>query len=78
MRGTGYSVLPTVITCVCVCVFRVLWIFLVVSRFHTLDMLAAAYPISWALASTVFLIAYLRGTWLRSRIRECGMESERR
>ena len=78
MRGTGYSVLPTVITSVCVCVFRVLWIFLVVSRFHTLDMLAAAYPISWALASTVFLIAYLRGTWLRSRIRECGMESERR
>lgn len=78
MRGTGYSVLPTVITCVCVCVFRVLWIFLVVSRFHTLDMLAAAYPISWALASTVFLIAYLRGTWLRSRIRACGLEPERR
>ena len=26
MRGTGYSVMPTVITCTCVCVFRVLWI----------------------------------------------------
>lgn len=76
MRGTGYSLLPTVITCVCVCVFRVIWIFLVVSRVHTIDMLAAAYPISWALASTVFLIAYLRGTWLRSRIRACGMEPE--
>ena len=78
MRGTGYSVLPTVITCMCVCVFRVIWIFLVVSRVHTLDMLAAAYPISWGLASTVFLIAYLRGTWLRSRIRACGLEPERR
>lgn len=78
MRGTGYSVLPTGITCMCVCVFRVLWIFLVVSRVHTIETLAAAYPISWGLASTVFLIAYLRGTWLRSRIRACGLEPERR
>ena len=78
MRGTGYSMLPTAITCVCVCVFRVLWIFLVVSRMHTIEMLSAAYPISWALASLVFLIAYLRGNWLRSRIRACGLEPEKR
>lgn len=78
MRGTGYSLLPTAITCVCVCVFRVLWIFLVVSRMHTIEMLSAAYPISWALASLVFLIAYLRGNWLRSRIRACGLEPEKR
>ncbi|MGN1015938.1 MAG: MATE family efflux transporter [Faecousia sp.] len=76
MRGTGYSLLPTAITCVCVCVFRVIWIFLVVSRMHTIEMLAAAYPISWALASTVFFAAYFRGTWLRSRIRACGLEPE--
>ena len=78
MRGTGYSLLPTAITCVCVCVFRVLWILLVVSRMHTIEMLSAAYPISWALASLVFLIAYLRGNWLRSRIRACGLEPEKR
>ena len=78
MRGTGYSLLPTVITCVCVCVFRVIWIFLVVSRMHTIEMLAMAYPISWALASTVFFAAYFRGTWLRSRIRACGLEPEKR
>ena len=35
-----------------------------------------AYPISWVLASTVFMIAYLRGTWLRKRIAICGMEPE--
>lgn len=78
MRGTGYSVLPTVITSICVCVFRVIWILVVVSRFHTIEMLAIAYPISWALASTVFFIAYLRGNWLRSRIRACGLEPEKR
>lgn len=76
MRGTGYSVMPTVITCTCVCVFRVLWIATVVGRFHRLELLAACYPISWLLASIVFYIAYLRGTWLRSRIEKSGMAPE--
>lgn len=76
MRGTGYSVMPTVITCLCVCVFRVLWVTFVVSRYHTVELLALSYPLSWALAAGVFLIAYLRGTWLRKRIQSCGMAPE--
>ena len=77
-RGTGYSLMPTVITCLCVCVFRVVWIFTMVRAFHIIEMLAACYPISWALASTVFFTAYRRGTWLRRRIAQCGMEPEAR
>lgn len=65
MRGTGYSVVPTLITCICVCVFRVLWLLVVVSRFHTLGMLMLCYPISWILADIAFLVTYLRGNWLR-------------
>lgn len=76
MRGTGYSVIPTVITCVCVCLFRVVWIMLVVSRYHTIELLAMAYPVSWFLASGVFFITYLRGNWLRKRIAEIGLEPE--
>ena len=76
MRGTGYSVMPTVITCMCVCVFRVVWIFTVVSRWHCIELLALCYPISWVLAATVFFIGYLRGTWLHKRIEECGLEPE--
>ena len=67
MRGTGYSVVPTAITSVCVCLFRVLWLLTVVSRFHTLEMLLLCYPISWVLASIAFLITYLRGNWLNNR-----------
>ena len=67
MRGVGYSVLPTAITSICVCVFRVLWLFLVVSRFHTLEVLMMCYPISWILADIAFLITYRRGNWLRSQ-----------
>ena len=77
MRGTGYSVMPTIITCSCVCVFRVLWVALIASRWHTISMLAAAYPISWILAASVFYIAYLRGTWLKKRILQCGMTPEK-
>ena len=76
MRGTGYSVMPTVITGTCVCLFRILWIILAVSRWHTIEMLCLTYPLSWVLASVVFLIAYLRGTWLRKRIEICGLTPE--
>lgn len=76
MRGTGYSVLPTVITGTCVCLFRILWVLTVVTRWHTIEMLCIAYPLSWILAAVVFLIAYLRGTWLRKRIEICGMAPE--
>ena len=76
MRGTGYSVVPTVITCMCVCVFRVVWIFTVVRTWHRIELLAICFPLSWLLAATVFAVVYLRGTWLKKRIAQCGMEQE--
>jgi len=76
MRGTGYSVVPTVITGTCVCLFRILWVLIAVARWHTIEVLCIAYPLSWVLASIVFLIAYFRGTWLRKRIEICGMTPE--
>ena len=76
MRGTGYSIMPTAITCTCVCLFRVIWILLVVNRWHRLGLLAMAYPVSWCLCAAVFLVAYLRGTWLHKRIAQIGLEPE--
>ncbi len=75
-RGTGYSLMPTIITCSCVCIFRVVWIFTVVRMFHRIELLAVCYPISWALADIAFFTAYFRGTWLRKRIALCGLEPE--
>ena len=65
MRGTGYSAVPTAITGVCVCAFRVLWLFTVVGWFHSLEVLMLCYPLSWVLADIAFLITYRRGNWLR-------------
>lgn len=76
MRGTGCSTLPTAITGTCVCLFRVLWMLLIVSRWHTIEVLCITYPLSWILASVVFMVTYLRGNWLRKRIEACGMTPE--
>ncbi len=76
MRGTGYAMIPTVIMCLCICLVRILWVSLVVSRFHTVAVLCLAYPVSWILCATVFAIVYFRGNWLRSRIAALGLEPE--
>lgn len=78
MRGVGYSIVPTVITGSCVCLFRIVWLATVVRRWHTLRMLTLCYPISWVIAAVVFFLVYLRGGWLRTRIAQCGMEPEKR
>lgn len=76
MRGVGCSALPAAITSVCICCFRVLWMILIVSRWHTIEMLCIVYPLSWILAAVVFVAVYLRGTWLKKRIEACGMKPE--
>ena len=55
------------ITSICVCLFRVLWLLTVVSRFHTLEALMLCYPISWILASFTFYITYRKGNWLKGQ-----------
>lgn len=78
MRGVGYSVVPTAATCLCVCVFRMIWVWTVVARWHTLDMLCLAYPITWGMCALVFFLIYLKGDWMRKRIAALGMEPEKR
>ena len=76
MRGTGYALVPTVIMIICVCLARVLWVSLVVSRVHTIDMLCLAYPVTWILCALVFAVVYFRGRWLTGRIAALGLEPE--
>lgn len=76
MRGVGNSLMPTLITGSCVCLFRVVWLMTAVRHWHSLKTLTLSYPISWALAAAVFLVVYFKGSWLRRRIAQCGMEPE--
>ena len=78
MRGTGYALQPTLIMCFSVCVFRILWIWLAVERWHSVVTLCWAYPISWVLCVAVFSVFYLRGNWLHGRIKALSMTPESR
>ena len=59
IRGTGESIKPMVITLLCTCVCRILWIFLIVPLHPTLMTVLCCYPVSWALTSFVFFVYYL-------------------
>ena len=67
-RGVGDSVKPTVITCFCVSVVRMIWLMTAVRLHHTLFMLCVCYPMTWILAAAVFIVEYLKGDWLKKRM----------
>jgi putative MATE family efflux protein len=58
LRSLGRSVSPMVVTMMCVCVFRVIWIFTVFPKYHTPTSLYVSYPISWS------LVVLINGTTL--------------
>ena len=60
LRAIGYSMLPTVISTLGACGFRLLWIFLIfpIEFFHNLTWLAISYPISWALTALTHAIFF--------------------
>lgn len=66
LRGIGHSMTPTVVSILCVCGLRIVWIFTIfqsyVSQGHTaeqcLKMLFISYPISWITAAIVHSICF--------------------
>ena len=54
LRGTGHSTLPAVLTVLGICTLRIVWIFTVFQKFHTLETLYMAFPVSWML--TIVLV----------------------
>ena len=53
LRSLGRSVSPMIVTMMCVCVFRVVWIFTVFPKYHTPTSLYISYPISWVLVMLI-------------------------
>lgn len=62
LRGIGESMMPMIISIVCICGFRILWIMTIfqIPEFHTPQVLYMSYGISWTITFiiqiTVFLI----------------------
>lgn len=76
VRGTGDAVIPMIMTCVGVCVLRVLWIIFVVPYSKNIETIALSYPITWSVTSVLFIIYYRQGGWLKRRIAIAGAPPE--
>ena len=61
LRAIGYSILPTIISTLGICGFRLLWIFVIfpLDYFHNLTWLCISYPISWILTSAIHAIFFI-------------------
>ena len=67
VRGTGDAVVPMLMTCIGICVLRIIWIFTVVPQWHTIEMVSYSYPITWGVTSLLFILYYWKGGWLKRR-----------
>ena len=63
LRGSGDAVRPVVITGLGICLFRVIWIYTLFAKVHTLLVLSLCYPVSWVLTGLAMFIYYRRGSW---------------
>lgn len=59
LRGLGHSLLPTILTVVGSCIFRIIWIYTVFLFYPYYWTLVIVYPISWALTGVAVTISYL-------------------
>ena len=61
LRGMGKSILPTVISILCICGFRLLWNYTVfqIPAFHTIQSIQCSFPISWFLSLSATYVTYL-------------------
>ncbi len=63
MRGMGYSVLPTVVTLLGVCVLRLAWIsaLLHIPALYSVATVYVSYPVSWAVTFAAHVACFLWG-----------------
>ena len=60
LRGMGITFMPMIITLIGTCLFRILWMYLVVPCWPTTAGISLVYPISWFLTGIALTIWYLR------------------
>lgn len=58
IRGLGNSLLPMIVSVSGICVFRLIWLYIVFPQQPTLQILFLSYPISWTLTALIHFICY--------------------
>lgn len=63
LRGIGYSLFPTIVSVVCICGLRIVWIATVcqIPKFHNITMVYISYPVSWITAGIILVTGFVVG-----------------
>ncbi|MDD2364276.1 MAG: MATE family efflux transporter [Eubacteriales bacterium] len=67
LRGVGRSMVPMLVTLICMSGFRVFWVYVILPLNRTFDFMLLAYPLSYVLTIIVYLIYMKRVDWLPKR-----------
>lgn len=59
LRGTGYSLTPTIITVFGSCVLRLVWVYLIFGGGESFAKLLSVYPITWVVTGILMISTYL-------------------
>lgn len=59
LRGVGDCWMPTVISCLGICVIRVLWNMFIVPLKPDMYTIMFSYPLTWTITSTMYILYYL-------------------
>ena len=74
IRGSGEAMVPMVIYICGMCLFRLVWVLVVMKVFQTIQSVVWCYPASWTITALVFIIYYFKGNWLSRHHKEIAPE----
>ena len=58
LRGISDVMIPTFLTLFGTCLLRVAWMFIAVPKNPCIEMIIAAYPLTWTVTAMMFIIYY--------------------
>jgi Na+-driven multidrug efflux pump len=58
IRGMGHSLPPTIISILGACGLRILWIYTVFAKYHTMSILYLIHPITWTVTTISLVICF--------------------
>lgn len=63
-RGAGKGIVPMIIMLSVWCVFRILYITVMMHFVHDIGLIYWAYPLTWGISSVIYLFYYLKSDWV--------------
>ena len=69
MRGAGAATPVTVITAVCICVVRIIWLLGVLPFYNDIRMVFFCYPLTWTICTVTMVIYYFKYSAMKATIR---------